>query len=156
VRRSCVLFGVGVAAALLWAGGAWAAPVTGPTTLRFSERSGSFHFVDNPPLVTRTRGPSAGDIATLRNSLWKSGNKIGFLAAFCVGVPGGAAQCTGTFSLPNGTLSANAFMSGLEAPVVGVIVGGTGDFKGVHGNFRSVTRPGTHGNVQDDVVHLDV
>jgi hypothetical protein len=69
-----------------------------------------------------------------------------------------SAQCTGTLTLPNGTLSATAFLPNIErdAPTTGVIVGGTGDFKGVRGTFRSVTRPGTHGNVQDDVVHLNV
>jgi len=135
------------------------------TTLTFVERGGTFRLIDNAP--KSPTGPrqeprlSAGDVLTISTPLYDGGDtRIGRLDAVCVATRGARFEratfiCTGSFALPEGTLALN--VSGRfpeNAPVVGAVLGGTGAYEGARGSFTSTPRPGTDGDVSDDVVHL--
>ena len=95
--------------------GSGSAQQPGEQTLRFVERAGSEHTVDNPPRGTRrNRRISAGDFSVSTAPVFDAGNttRVGTSHTFCVATRGGTFarvtfQCTGTVVLRQGTLAVN-------------------------------------------------
>jgi hypothetical protein len=154
----------GVAMVLVAAGLASAAtsPQTTakPTTFSLVEIDHSFHLTDNPPkLKSRTDSLSAGDQFVFTSELrTKAGKHAGWLDAACTFVSGGKAglaQCTGTFRLGGGTLTAAAMTSEeSNGPAYIAILGGTGAYAGMRGQMRSVPLDGPNGSKSNDTFTL--
>ena len=149
-RPTLVLALVGLAA-LLTASLASAAG-TGTTTIKFSEpeKGSTFTYVDVAPTAPTKHGfPTAispGDQLILTNPLTEGTKTIGKLRAKCTAT--GAAKttgenaflqahfiCEGVFTLPGGTLYANASL--VKAGTEGAITGGTGKYAGARGTILS-------------------
>jgi hypothetical protein len=115
------------------------------TVITFTEpeKGSSFHYVDNPPKGKRKHGfptrISAGDELVIWNPLVSGGKQIGHLQAFCVATrsakkfPNAEWECTGTYVLGGGTLTAIARVS--HKGTEGAITGGTGSYVGASGVF---------------------
>ena len=106
----------------------------GAQTIQLREVSTSFVTVANPPA-----GP-AGDYLTFTSDLFSDGKKVGTDQGFCMVVsPAGDHQCSFSFFLPGGQISASgagllANTNTFDTP----IVGGTDDYFGVRGVVHGV------------------
>ena len=128
------------------------ASAAGTTTLTFKEpeKGSTFTYVDVAPTAPKKHGfPTAispGDQLILTNPLTEGGKTIGKLRAKCTAT--GAAKttsetaflqahfiCEGVFTLPGGTLYANASI--VKAGTEGAITGGTGKYAGASGTILS-------------------
>jgi hypothetical protein len=128
------------------------ASAAGTTTLTFKEpeKGSTFTYVDVAPTAPKKHGfPTAispGDQLILTNPLTEGGKTIGKLRAKCTAT--GAAKttsenaflqahfiCEGAFTLPGGTLYANASI--VKAGTEGAITGGTGKYAGASGTILS-------------------
>ena len=122
-------------------------PELSERTLRFTEQqTENFGFVDNAPKTTMgDEGPerlSNGDQITFSSDLLDGGDKdVGGLDISCaVTRPGGfdrsQQQCTGTATLPGGTLTlARGGRVFGGASTAGAILGGSGAYAGATGEF---------------------
>jgi hypothetical protein len=120
-------------------------------TLRFTEKdTNNFGFVDNAPKAKV--GPQGPDMLTPGDTLSfssdvldASGKDVGDLDATCVTSRGGRSDqasvtCQATYTVPKGQLFLTV---GGKGPLgsnstTGAVVGGTGDYAGATGTFRSV------------------
>jgi hypothetical protein len=136
-------------AALLVAGPASAA---GTTPIKFSEpeKGSTFTYVDVAPTAPKKHGfPTAispGDQLILTNRLAEGTKTIGKVRARCTATAAAKTTsnaafldahfiCEGVFTLPGGTLYANASI--VKAGTEGVITGGTGKYVGAAGTILS-------------------
>jgi hypothetical protein len=127
-------------------------------TLSFTERQNddSFSFADNPPKSSPSNSDeptlSNGDQITFTSDLIDgSGQDAGDLDATCTvtatttgSFDDSRAQCVGTATIPDGTLTltvgGKAFGAGTTR---GAVVGGTGAYAGATGSFTSSDESGT-------------
>lgn len=147
-RPALVLALVGFTALL----GAAPAAAAGTTTLTFSEpeKGSTFTYVDVAPTAPKKHGfPTAispGDQIVITNPLAEGAKTIGKLRARCTATANAnmANQdafiqahfiCEGVFTLPGGTLYANASI--VKGGTEGVVTGGTGKFAGARGTIDS-------------------
>jgi hypothetical protein len=139
--------------------GSGSAQQPGEQTLRFVERAGSDHVVDNPPRGTRRdRRISAGDFFVSTAPVFDAANttRVGTSHTFCVATRGGTGarvtfQCTGSAVLRQGTL-AISFGGRIGEEVTVAITGGTGAFEGRTGS--AVTRARPNSTLTDITLHL--
>jgi hypothetical protein len=126
----------------------------GERVLRFVERQGHDHFIDNPP-----RGRmGVGDQALVTKRWFDAhGSRVGTLHLVCSQLTAGRNPdfyCSGIAQLKDGTLTfANGFHLNDELHLASV-TGGTGAYAGARGSLEGRTAPGGDENVNDDVVHL--
>jgi hypothetical protein len=149
-RPTLVLALVGLTC-LLTAGPASAAG-TGTTTLTFNEpeKGSTFTYVDVAPTAPKKHGfPTAispGDQLILTNPLTEGSKTIGKLRARCTATAAAKTTsntaflqahfiCEGVFTLPGGTLFANASI--VKTGTEGAITGGTGKYGGASGTILS-------------------
>lgn len=129
-----------------------AATPTTATTLTFKEpeKDSTFTYVDVAPTAPKVHGVpisvSPGDQLILTNRLTEGGRTIGKLRARCTATEAIAkitdaafAQahfiCEGMYTLPGGSLYANASI--VKSGTKGVVTGGTGKYAGARGTFVS-------------------
>jgi hypothetical protein len=156
------------AAALgLWACGGDDVKLT-EKTLKYTEKeTQKFGFADNPPKTKIGRnGPekvSNGDLLTFRSEMLDASKKdVGDLDATCTFTDATSgsfekshAQCLGTFTLPDGTLTASVGGAAFGTKVTrGSVIGGTGAYSGATGDFTSTE--GGEGRPSRDVFHIFV
>lgn len=137
---------------------AGSAAAAGTTTLSFQEpeKGSTFTYVDVAPTTPHRHGfPTAispGDQIVVTNPLTEGGKTIGKLRARCtataaVGKITNAAFaqahfiCEGVFTLPGGTLYADASI--MKTGTEGAITGGTGKYAGARGTIVSKEGKGT-------------
>jgi hypothetical protein len=125
---------------------------TATTTIKFSEpeKGSTFTYVDVAPTAPKKHGfPTAispGDQLILTNPLTEGSKTIGKLRARCTATAPAKTTsntaflqahfiCEGVFTLPGGTLYANASI--VKAGTEGVISGGTGKYVGASGTILS-------------------
>jgi Dirigent-like protein len=125
---------------------------TGATTIKFSEpeKGSTFTYVDVAPKAPKKHGfPTAispGDMLVLTNPLTEGAKTIGKLRARCTATASAKTTsntaflqahfiCEGVFTLPGGTLFANASI--VKAGTEGAITGGTGKYAGASGTILS-------------------
>ncbi len=123
-----------------------------PTTIKFSEpeKGSTFTYIDVAPTAPKKHGfPTAispGDQLVLTNPLTEGSKTIGKLRARCTATAPAKTTsntaflqahfiCEGVFTLPGGTLYANASI--VKAGTEGVITGGTGKYAGASGTLLS-------------------
>jgi hypothetical protein len=144
-------------AAVLATGGSAQQP--GEQIIKLVERTGSDHFVDNPPRGNRrTMRISAGDFSTTTAPLYDETNttRRGTLHIVCLATRGGTIgrasfQCNGTAVLREGSLAVN-FGGRFSDQAIVAVTGGTGAYEGRRGSITSKERPG--GKLSDDTIHL--
>jgi hypothetical protein len=151
LTRLALVFALVGLTALLVAGPASAA-ATGTTTIKFSEpeKGSTFTYVDVAPTAPKKHGfPTAispGDQLILTNPLTEGTKTIGKLRARCTATAPAKTTsntaflqahfiCEGVFTLPGGTLYANASI--VKTGTEGVITGGTGKYVGAAGTILS-------------------
>jgi hypothetical protein len=129
---------------------------TGQTIKLVESGNGPFKFIDNPPKVTRKRGPSAGDSFIFANKLTdSSGKPAGTLTATCEVTPSvNSLLCTGVFKLVNGTITGTALTTENGRKTTIAITGGTGAYEGARGSVESVARSSKQNAPSDDTIHL--
>jgi hypothetical protein len=148
--RGLLLIAVGLlATALLYAAVASAATTT-TLTFQEPEKGSTFTYVDVAPMAPKKHGfPTAispGDQIVITNPLVEGTKTIGKLRARCtataaVGKITDAAFanahfiCEGVFTLPGGSLYANASI--VKTGTEGVVSGGTGKYAGARGTIVS-------------------
>jgi hypothetical protein len=129
---------------------------SGARTLTLTEvpKGASFGFVDNPPHTKfshegEPRKLSVGDIEIQSIVVTdQQGNKLGRFDAYCILTRPGVItnheeECTGTYRLKDGTISATSSFVGNEAsPFTAAITGGTGAYAGARGSLKSVAAKG--------------
>jgi hypothetical protein len=114
-------------------GGAGSTKSRGSTTLRFDEKGTYFKLVDNPPANT-TQNPETGDTILFRSKLVSGDRKIGTDQGYCVLVDPPRATCAVTLFLRSGHLVfVDGFPFGTGKPYDFTMAGGTGAYRGVHG-----------------------
>jgi hypothetical protein len=129
---------------------------TGQTIKLVEAGNGKFKFVDNPPKVTKKRGPGAGDSLIFANKLTDaSGKAAGTLVASCdVATQPNTLLCTGVWKLANGTLTGTALGTLTGRTTTIAITGGTGAYEGARGSITSVARSNADNAPSDDTIHL--
>lgn len=160
MRRMSVLLAASIAA--LGAGGI--AATTGGAqdgageTIRLVSKGGSFKFIDEPPKSRGGEDTTAGDRFLLTVPLSRPGDgRVGTLDAECTFTKGGSRRlrgiCEGAYSLKGGEIFILARLA--DETTTGAVVGGTGDYVGARGTFRSKDRPGRkNGDPSDDTIVL--
>jgi Dirigent-like protein len=149
-RPALVLALLGVTC-LLTAGPASAAgTVTATLTFKEPEKGSTFTYVDVAPTAPKKHGfPTAispGDQLVLTNPLTEGSKTIGKLRAKCTATSAAKTTsntaflqahfiCEGVFTLPGGTLYANASI--VKGGTEGAITGGTGKYAGASGTILS-------------------
>ena len=125
---------------------------TGTTTITFNEpeKGSTFTYVDVAPTAPKKHGfPTAispGDQLVLTNPLTEGAKTIGKLRARCTATASAKTTsntaflqahfiCEGVFTLPGGTLYANASI--VKGGTEGAITGGTGKYAGAGGTILS-------------------
>lgn len=148
--RGLLLCGVGLLAAALVCTAVASAATT--TTLSFNEpeKGSTFTYVDVAPTAPKKHGfptsISPGDQLVITNPVTEGGKTIGKLRARCtataaVGTTNSAAFaqahfiCEGVYTLPGGSLYANASI--VKSGTEGVVTGGTGKYAGARGTVVS-------------------
>jgi hypothetical protein len=146
-RLGCLLALTGLLAAVFSAG---ASAATTTLTFKEPEKGSTFTYVDVAPTAPKKHGfPTAispGDQLVLTNPLTESSKTIGKLRARCTATAPAKTTsntaflqahfiCEGVFTLPGGTLYANASI--VKAGTEGVITGGTGKYAGAGGTVLS-------------------
>jgi hypothetical protein len=128
------------------------AAAAGTTTITFKEpeKGSTFNYVDVAPTAPKKHGfPTAispGDQLVLTNPLTEGGKTIGKLRARCTATAAAKTTnqdafvqahfiCEGVFTLPGGTLYANASI--VKGETEGVVTGGTGKYAGARGTILS-------------------
>jgi hypothetical protein len=151
LTRPAIVLAMAALAALLLAAPAMAA-AAGTTTIKFSEpeKGSTFTYVDVAPTAPTKHGfPTAispGDQLILTNPLTEGSKTIGKLRARCTATASAKTIsntaflqahfiCEGVFTLPGGTLYANASI--VKAGTEGAITGGTGSYVGASGTILS-------------------
>jgi hypothetical protein len=139
---------IGLLAAVFSAG----ASAATTTTLNFNEpeKGSTFTYVDVAPTAPKKHGfPTAispGDQLILTNPLTEGAKTIGKLRARCTATAPAKTTsntaflqahfiCEGVFTLPGGTLYANASI--VKGGTEGAITGGTGKYAGANGTILS-------------------
>lgn len=148
--RGLLLCGVGLLAAALVCAAVASAATTTTISFKEPEKGSTFTYVDVAPTAPKKHGfptsISPGDQLVLTNPLTEGGKTIGKLRARCtataaVGKTTGAAFvqahfiCEGVFTLPGGSLYANASI--VKSGTEGVVTGGTGKYAGARGTIFS-------------------
>ena len=167
MKRLAVFAIAVVATAGVWAifaGSGTAQQPGGERTLNFTERRGTFHYVDNTPRTRLRRGKrlflSTGDTIVFTNALYDATNtrRVGTIESVCVAVFGRRTfqrsrfACEGTARLPDGQLALHSSFKGLGRSRVGTITGGTGSYEGTSGSFTSASGP--KAKISKDAFHL--
>jgi hypothetical protein len=110
-------------------------------TLVFEEREGPVGFVDSAPDAPKDDPrPAPGDQFTFSEDLAdSSGEKVGMMNIACEatapGKGGGLGQCTGTATVPGGTIALSAGGAVFGKTTTGAVTGGTGSYAGASGSF---------------------
>lgn len=109
-------------------------------TLHLVEEGGALAFIDNPPKARHQYDFSAGDIIiATRDIVAARGGRAGSLRLVCIATGATTQQCSGTETLPSGTLE----LAGTSAPrptTTVAVIGGTGAYVGAHGTSISSDR----------------
>ncbi|MDY7232567.1 allene oxide cyclase family protein [Hyalangium rubrum] len=134
MRRTRMKGGLGLVllTALVGCGDEEAAPLQ-IQTIQLVERAASDAVVDNEPA-----GDSAGDVLTFSNLLFDATNttQMGTDQGYCVRMVAGESwECTWTAFLSDGQLTVSGPFYDRKGSVL-AITGGTGAFKGAHGQMQ--------------------
>ena len=95
-------------------------------------------------------GPSLGDQIVFTNTLTSSGSEVGHEGAVCttVSVTRQEAQCTATFALQGGQVTAEGLVTlGSMDPYAVPVTGGSGRYRGVGGELRVTPVSETEGQL---------
>jgi hypothetical protein len=76
----------------------------GPQTIQLVERGGGVTFVDNPPKARHRYQFSAGDITIVSRGLYQQNKRVGAIRLACLFTSASTDHCTGTATLPGGTI----------------------------------------------------
>lgn len=164
-RAASALAVIAAAALTLSACGGVQSAKLSEKTLTFTERDTDlFSFFDNPPKTKLGHdGPeklSNGDQLTFASDLLDASKRdVGDLDVTCIFTRPGrfadsSAVCTGVMTIPGGSLTASvggkAFAEGAQeaGTTKGAILGGTGDWAGATGDFKSEGEPSR------DTIHI--
>jgi hypothetical protein len=135
--------------------GSSGAGASGGHRLHFVERGGGVRFIDSaPPNAKQPFDFSPGDLAIVTRRLDRpDGRHAGMLRIACVAIDAKTQQCTGTASLPGGTLE----FGGLSRPAPmtrTAITGGTGAYDGASGMAIAQDRAGPN-DVADLTIEMN-
>jgi hypothetical protein len=149
LRRLALLLALSGLLAAVFSAGASAATTT-TLTFQEPEKGSTFTYVDVAPTAPTKHGfPTAispGDQLVLTNPLTEGTKTIGKLRARCTATAPAKTNsntaflqahfiCEGVFTLPGGTLYANASI--VKGGTEGAITGGTGKYAGARGTILS-------------------
>jgi hypothetical protein len=132
----------------------------GSRTFTLIEAGGNFRFLDGPPRARNQRNPSVsvGDRFIITSRLLNQGNaRVGRLDAVCTATGRGRTfnrahfQCSGTFTLHDGTLALSAAFGGSQNNPPIAVVGGTEAYEGARGSIMSRNLPRDR---TEDTVHV--
>lgn len=116
-----------LAAALIGGGAAAGSASTGPATIRITDRQ----------VLDKQIGDGVGAREVVRTVLYKPGKEsIGSSALLCTYVSPRLRSCTGTYSLPRGTIVVSGVLSTRLLYEL-AIVGGTGLYDNARGTFTN-------------------
>jgi hypothetical protein len=121
-------------------------------TIQLAERGGGVTFIDNPPKARHPYQFSSGDIAIVTRPLYQHGKLTGTLRLACLFTTSSADHCTGTATIPGGTIEL-AGVSNPQPTTDIAVTGGTGNYAGARGSAISKDRPGS-GDVADLTITL--
>ncbi len=111
-------------------------------TIQLAERGGGITFIDNPPKARHPYQFSAGDIAIVTRPLYQRGERAGTLRLACLFTTSSADHCTGTATIPGGTIEL-AGVSNPQPTTHIAVTGGTGNYAAARGSAISRDRPGS-------------
>ena len=122
-------------------------------TLHFVEKGGGLKVVDNPPKARHQYDFSPGDIVIVTRDITTAHDgRVGSLRLVCIATDATTQQCSGTETLPAGTLE----LAGVSAPrptTTVAVIGGTGAYTGAHGTSLSTDRK-TNADIADQTITL--
>lgn len=122
-------------------------------TLHLVEKGGGLKVVDNPPKARHQYDFSAGDIVIVARDITTArGSRVGSLRLVCIATSATTQQCSGTETLPAGTLE----LAGTSAPrptTSVAVIGGTGAYAGAHGTSVSSDRK-NNADIADQTITL--
>lgn len=122
-------------------------------TLHLVEKGGGLSVVDNPPKAKHQFDFSPGDIVVVTRDVFEaSGNRAGSLRLVCVATTATTQHCSGTETLPGGTLELAGVSSPAPSTTVAVL-GGTGTYAGARGSSLSADRKGSS-DIADQTITL--
>ena len=124
----------------------------GGQTIKLVTKNASFKFIDHRPRARREEDASAGDQFLLSAAAFRAGNRVGRLNAQCTFTRGGrnaSGICSGVYALRGGDIYLTVRLRPTDT-IRGAVVGGTGDYVGARGTFKSVDRKGEKGGDPSD------
>jgi hypothetical protein len=137
--------------------GSAAASAATPRTISFLEveQTQFDRFVD----ANHNQRPDPGDMFMSTSYLYRwhgstPGARLGRAEILCILATQNNAHCTGTFLLPNGTVTGSSYVTFSNNRVTVPILGGTGAYAGARGVFTSKTIGGPDSNKSADEIHL--
>ena len=151
VIATSVMALLGMGAFLAASGGA---QEQGGQTINLVTKNFSFKFIDHRPRARGEEDASAGDQFLLSGPAFKAGKRVGRVSAQCTFTRGGkntSGICSGVYALRGGDIYVAARLRPTDT-VRGAVVGGTGEYIGARGTFKSVDRQG--GDPSDDTITL--
>lgn len=106
----------------------------GVASLRFYERPGPTHVVDNAP---RGKTRTAGDVVLYANPVFdRHGTRVGTDQGICTMINARQSQCDATLALPKGQLVTHG-LQGVGSGYEVAVLGGTGAYAGAKGTMTS-------------------
>jgi hypothetical protein len=135
-RRTAIAGSFAVAVLVSGIGASSIGASSGVASLRFYERPGSTHVIDNAP---KGRKAGRGDIILFVNPVFdRQGTQVGTDRGVCTMYSAGESQCDATLALPKGQIVTHG-LQGAKTGFDVAVIGGTGAYAGARGTMT--TRP---------------
>lgn len=153
-KRTMLVVATGaVVAGVAAAGQAHATRAGAARTLHLVEKGGGLAVVDNPPKAKRQFDFSPGDIIIVTRDIFEeNGGRAGSLRLVCIATTATTQQCSGTETLPGGTLE----LAGISSPAPSTstaVIGGTGGYTDALGTSISTDRK-SNSDIADQTIKL--
>ena len=105
---------------------------SGVASLRFYERSGATHVIDNAP---KGKQAGRGDLVLYANPIFdRQGTQVGTDHGVCIVLGTGQSQCDSTLALPKGQIVTHG-LQGAKSGFDLAVIGGTGAYSGARGTM---------------------
>jgi len=131
-RGTAIAASFAVAALISGLGASSIGASSGVASLRFYERPGSTHVIDNAP---KGKQVGRGDLVLYANPVFdRQGTQVGTDHGVCIVLGVGQSQCDATLALPKGQIVTHG-LQGAKSSFDVAVIGGTGAYSGAHGTM---------------------
>lgn len=131
-RGTAIAASFAVAALVSGLGASSIGASSGVASLRFYERPGSTHVIDNAPMGKQA---GRGDLVLYANPVFdRHGTQVGTDHGVCIVLGAGESQCDATLALPKGQIVTHG-LQGAKSSFDVAVIGGTGTYSGARGTM---------------------